>query len=595
MRGLLAVISHDRKSSVPEADMDGLAAAFVSLRGAGKLFRANAGEFARVIRISSSDHSGLETDGASWVAAYGLVHQENSRLFQPVERIDGQFSLISYDSSTREVQVAADPLGLQALYLADRNGRTYVCTSALALAKHLHAKPHRFGIEVFLRAGYHFGDLTNWEGIERLAPGTVIEFSESDVRRRTYWRPQIDETIAKLGFEQAADHWIEVAVDTFRAYLDVNRCYCVNLTGGYDSRLLNLLLHRAGVRIRANTRGDERDLDVRIGGRIAQTAGWEWLNIRLPDEWTQVQPDMARVALAWGDGHLEVINLAEALWQPPALGLEPILFNGGGGELLRNFAWQQEFLSAGKSNRVHLDRWIDMRLLHTMDTSVLAHDPTPAVRADFGRRMRQWVRPYESNLNTTQLDMMYAYKCTGHFGLYGPAFGVYGLVQSPLFFKPVFNAATSIRWQHRNGHALMRQIIHRLNPTVARIATTSGGPAQPMRLVNLHRFLPYYANIGLKAVNKLSEKAVGRRLLSKPSAIHPRLVAARDSCISGGGHGTNRWAGACGMRSAALYNKSRLNALLRRAQSPGFQEAALVGRILTVEMALEAIDAYVDA
>ncbi len=594
MRGLLAIISHDRASPVAEADIDGFANAFETLRGAGNRYQANAGEYARVIRISATENTGIEHDGSSWAATYGLVHHEGPLLRQPLETLDGQFSLISFDSASKEIQVAADPLGLQALYVAERDGKTYVCTSALVLAKHLRAAPHRFGIEVFLRAGYHFGSLTNWEGVERLEPGTAISFSESDIHRRTYWRPQIDEAVRKLDFKQAADHLVEVATDTFRSYLSGGTCYCANLTGGYDSRLVDLLLHRAGIRIHTNTRGDDHDADVRLGARIAKTTGWEWFQVRVPDEWPRLQPDMARTALAWGDGHLEVLELSYALWQPPEFGVEPILFNGGGGELMRNFAWQQEFLNVGKSNRVNLDNWLDMRLLHPMDTSILARDPTAAVRDDFGRRMSNWVRPYQSELNTTQLDMMYAYKCTGHFGLYGPAYGAYGLVQSPLFFRPVFNTITSIDWRHRNGHALMRQIIQRLDPTVASISTTAGGPAQPLRVTNLHRFFPYYADIGMRAINKLSEKTLGRHLTSKFKVPHPRFVAARTACLSSLRNGTNGRGALGRMRSAPLYNRQRLEGLLRRAEQPQFEEAALVGRILTVELALEATDAHLD-
>ena len=181
---------------------------------------------------------------------------------------------------------------------------------------------------------------------------------------------------------------------------------------------------------------------------------------------------MVSTALAWGDGHLEVLELAHALWQPSELGAEPVLFNGGGAELMRKFAWQQEFLRVGKSSHVALDSWIDMRLLHPMDTSVFAQDPTAAGREDFRRRMVTWTQPYASQVNTTQLDMMYAYKPTGHFGLYGPAFGAYGLVQPPLFFRAIFRVATSIHWRHRNGHGLMREMIQRLDPSVAAIVTT---------------------------------------------------------------------------------------------------------------------------
>ena len=188
---------------------------------------------------------------------------------------------------------------------------------------------------------------------------------------------------------------------------------------------------------------------------------------------------------------------------------------------MRNFAWQQEFLRVGKSSHVALDSWIDMRLLYPMGTSVFAQDPTAAVREDFRRRMVTWTQPYASQANTTQLDMMYAYKPTGHFGLCGPAFGAYGLVQSPLFFRAIFRVATSIHWRHRNGHGLMREMIQRLDPSVAAIVTTSGGPAQPMRVSNFHRF-PYYSDIGVRAVNKLSERTVGRRAFSKVTVATTR-------------------------------------------------------------------------
>ncbi len=596
MRGLVAIIGHDRTMPVEEREIGDLAASFESLRGRSNRYSARAGVFARVVRLNTTTESGIETDGGSWAATYGLVHYKDSLIGRPVESLDGQFALVSFDAVSQEVVVASDPLGLQALYVAERDGKTFVSTSALALAKHLRAKPNRFGMEVFLRAGYHFGSLTNWEGIERLLPGTLVFFTPHSRQRRTYWRPQIDERVNRLRPNQAADHLIDVATETFRSYLDNQYCYCTNLTGGYDSRLLNLLLRRAGISFRTNTRGDDRHPDVRFASRIVRETGWEWLHIALPHEWPRMQPEIVHAAAAWGDCHLDALDLSAAMWQPPELGIEPIMFNGGGAELMRNFAWQQEFLKVGKSNRVDLDNWIDMRLLHPMDTSVLARDSTAAVREDFGRRMVEWTLAYEDDLNTTQLDMMYAYKCTGHFGLYGPAFGAYGLIQSPFFFKPVFNVVTSIHWRHRNGHGLMRAMIERLDRRVAAIKTTSGGPAQPMRLSNMHRFVPYYSDIGARAINKLSEKAFGRSVISKSIAPTQHVLAARQACLSPlrNGKGVNGQDSYGHLRSAPLYHPNRLAELLRCAEKRDFQSADLVGRILTIELALCAVDGSID-
>jgi hypothetical protein len=140
----------------------------------------------------------------------------------------------------------------------------------------------------------------------------------------------------------------------------------------------------------------------------------------------------------------------------------------------------------------------------------------------------------------------------------------------------------------------MREMIQRLDPRVAAISTTSGGPAQPMRVTNFHRFLPYYSDIGMRALSKLSEKAFGRGLPSKSAAPHPRIIAARQACLSSIRNGTNGRS-ICGpMRSASLYHKQRLDAMLRRAHEPQFQEAEMLGRILTVELALRVADASLD-
>ena len=77
---------------------------------------------------------------------------------------------------------------MHAIYVAERSGRTYVSTSALALARHLRAAPSLLGIAGFLRSGYQFGAATAWTGVSRLEPGTVLRCAETGVHLETYWR-----------------------------------------------------------------------------------------------------------------------------------------------------------------------------------------------------------------------------------------------------------------------------------------------------------------------------------------------------------------------------------------------------------------------
>jgi asparagine synthase (glutamine-hydrolysing) len=526
----------------------------------------------------------IDRDGDSWAAAAGTPHAaERLTGTAPVE-IDGQFALVAYDARSEKVTVAADALGLQALHAADRNGLTYVSTSSLALARHLRSAPDRFGFASFLRAGYLFGAQTLWEGVERLEPATELGFGPSEVERTTYWRPEIDRDVSRLGFDAAVDHCLEIALETYGRRLARRRDAWVDLTGGYDTRLLALLLTHAGVTFDANTRGDPVGADRRIARQLAGTMGWRLEEIVVPDDWDRTVADVLPTAAAWADGTLEVLELSWVLWAHARLAREhPLLLIGGGGEHLRGFAWRQEFLQGGKSTRVNWDNWLDMRMLHPMDVSLFETDPTADVRADMRGRMGAWVAPYADELNTTQLDVLYAYKMTGHFGAYRSADAAHLHAELPFYFRPVFTAAFSTSHRHRDNHRLMRHLISRLDRKAAAIATSTGGPAEPWRPTNLHRFFPYYTQIGRKAANKLSQRTLGRALLPGRTEAWWCPPAARRAAVAALTHDQ--------LRSRPLYDEPALERLLERAGEPAFEETTVLGRVLTAELALRAAGA----
>lgn len=594
MSGVVGIVSHRRDTSVTPAEVDALASAYESLRGVGARKAAYAEGFGRVIGISAgTDTTSFCSPDSSWTILCGTPHDPSESEDTELEALDGQFVWTSYDATRKVLSVATDPFGMQALYLAERSGKTYLSTSALALAKHLRARPSRLGLAMFLRAGYQFGSLTNWEGIERLDPGTCVSFTALGPRRRVYWRPSIDERVTRLGLAEAAEHCRSVATRTFRSYLQGRPRAWADLTGGYDSRLLVLLLAESGVDFLTNTVGQEHDPDVQIAAQASSVAGWDWRRFDIPSDWRETLPKMIPHAVAWGDGHLDAVQLAEVLWgHREKARAHPSLVGGGGGEHFRSYAWQQEFLRGGRSNRVNLDNWIDMLMLKPVNTAVFAHDPTAEVRESLRARMAAHAEPYSSHLNTAQLDVLYAYKCTGHFGAYASAASGALTYELPFYLKPVFTAAFSTSYRHRNGHRLMRQMIEALDPRVAALATMKGGPAQRPRLSNLHRFIPYYRMLGRKAVTKLSERMISRPLLLPPPVPHSVRAKALGGFVDGFEEG--RPLQAKDMRCAQLFKRDALNDLLSRAGEPGLKDAALLGRILTVELALRAADAALD-
>ena len=133
-------------------------------------------------------------------------------------------------------------------------------------------------------------------------------------------------------------------------------------------------------------------------------------------------------------------------------------------------------------------------------------------------------------------------------------------------------------------------MIERLSPVIAAVGTTRGGPAQPWRVSNVHRFLPYYQQLGRKAVTKTSEKLLGRFLLLQ-SRTFPWSTRANTKVLASlAAEGSFRPGE---LRTGSLYQPQALEALLARAGAGDFTQNALLGRIITLELALAQADADV--
>ena len=593
--GLVAVVAHDRQTSIQE-DLDGLASEYERLRGPAERVVASAGRWAAVVgfNVPREQRAEAPVRASAWAVAAGGVHFARHPPESGLDDLEGQFALLAYDDAHATLILASDPFGMHALYVTERNGTTYISTSVLALARYVRARPSLLGVRSFLRAGYHFGQRTSWDAIERLDPATFMAFTPEGVETQVYWSPAVDASVGQLRFDEAVEHCLEVCVGAYRDLFARMPPAWADLTGGYDTRLLALLLREAGMTFDTNTRETRYSADISVAREIARRAGWNWSLLTLPDDWETLLPSLLPAALAWGDGNLDSIQLARVLWAHKELGREHRdLAIGGGGEHYRGFAWRQEFLQAGRSSRVNMDNWLDMRLLQPLTTDIFVSDPTPEVRDDFRERMVRRAEPYSGEPNTTQLDVMYAYKVTGHFGAFLSADDAFLRSRLPFYFRPIFAAAFSTNHRHRDNHRLMRHMTTRLDPSIAAVRTATGGPAQPWRLSNLHRFAPYYVDLARRAVAKLSYRATGHAVFARRTRPRPAASRARSTLVrklrAEGALDSSR------MRSAPLYKPGALEQWLDLAERPVFADDELLGRLVTVELALRAVDASIDA
>jgi asparagine synthase (glutamine-hydrolysing) len=594
MSGLVAVVAVGRDRTAGDEELRRLVACYESVRGPCTAAIARGDSLVRAARLEPVDGGPPSSTPAEWPLTLGRPHAQPGITPGTAEWLrsaEGQFALVTYDAAAGEAVIANDPLGMTPVYVAARPGVVYASTSSLALARFLAAPADRLAVQSFLLSGYHFGTTTHWVGIERLEPGQVLRAGPDGVSRQLYWRAAIRDDVRRLSLAEAADRCIEVALDAFGRFLAPGAETWIDLTGGYDSRLLALLLDRAGVAFRANTRHTTDPAEVAIAGRLARQTGWPWVHPELPVDWDAVLPRELPRSLAWGDAQLEVLQLSRVSWVHQQLARTlPSLLSGGGGEHFQFAGWKSEFAAAGRSTRVNLDNWIDMRMIKPADRSVLAGDPLADVRADMRERLSRWSRPYADELNTTQLDLLYAYKSTGHFGAYRAADDGWMTAQLPFYFRSVFETAFSTDYRHRNGHRLMRTMIKRLDPAAAALPTTRGGPAEPLRITSAHRFAPYYGQLARKAVTKVSDKVLGRPLLLKRRTFPWAARANAATLAALAADGSFRLDS---LRSADLYRPEALQALVEGSGRPGFTQDALLGRIITVELALQAAGTHV--
>jgi Glutamine amidotransferase domain len=588
--GLVAVISRQPGEPVSAQESAALERVYEAMRGHTVQQALQAGNSAHVAllgRPERNDTAVVERRQGSWAVAAGAVHAEEALLDSPLENLDGAFALVRHDEELGRITAATDPFGMQHLYVAETAKRVYLSTSALVLAKYLNASPSAFDVFTYLRVGRNFGANTHWPAVQRLLPGTRLSVSNGKVERSRYWRPSLDDAIRRLPFDRAVEHCTEVAVETVRKYLCNGTGTWSDLTGGFDSRLLDVVLERAGVSFRANTVGSDHDRDVEIASRLAREAGWEWTCFQLPPNWHEILPKMLGCSLAWSDGHLDILQLSEVLWLHRAKSrTNASLLSGGGGEHFRQNAWQQEFLRAGRSNVVNWENWLRMRVLPPLRVPIFRTDRSGDVRAELRTRMQTWLEPYAGEPNTFQLDLLYTYRTVGHFGAYRSAAAAFLDAQLPFYFKPIFTAVTSTNFRFRNHSRLQRHLIAGLNRNLAAVETTSGGPAEPWRTWNLHRFAPFYGRIARKAVNKLSQKVTGRPVLPSRHAAGP--VAARAAVMS---HlETTADFHYDELRLAPLLRREGFEELVRGARNPAVGDADLLGRVITAELALRESD-----
>jgi len=553
---------------------------------------------------TNSETRTLFASGPTWrVLGFGSAHRADGDLppgedafwvgnivrGDPLDRtlgsLDGQFALTQIRSASPEVRVVADPFGMYGLYAYEGPEISYFSTSAVALARHLRLELDDIGVNCFLRTGSLFGRRTLFAGLSRVMPAECTTFSSSGVRTETYWEPRPDGQITDLRFKDVVSRTAESVRLSLNVSLADRSPLAADLTGGLDSRMLSLLLDGAGLEFTAITDGPTDAADSILAREVAGLKGWDW--VANPSDPGDDRMLLTRSALAWGGGALEAIQLGDVLGFHTASPLRQMLrIHAGAGEIARDFFWIQEMTAAGRTNKVNVDRLIDLRIVAPSDLRPFAVDPTALVWDELRSSLLQQIAPLADEVNTFQLEVLYALRCRGGYGAYLSATAAATSGVFPFFFRDVFVAFTSIKARYRLQHHFQGALIQFLDDNVARLRTTRGGPALPYTIGNVGRQLPYIAQQGSN---------LARRTARKYGSRFSRRTAPRGPAVGADSGGSDEWFdlirflfgadpnGRSDWAVGALLSPDGFDDLVRDARAGRAVSRVMLARLATVE------------
>jgi asparagine synthase (glutamine-hydrolysing) len=282
-------------------------------------------------------------------------------------RLVGAFAIAVWDPRNRRLTLVRDRAGERPLFYANNRSEIIFATEIAALVSHgrLHVNLDQEALRKYLQFGIFPSPDTPFGEIRKVAPGELIQYDQTGMRRKSYWRWQITETAKQPPSLDAFDQIFRSAVSR---QSDVDVDFGVFLSGGIDSSLVSAVVRSLHPKrpLKAYTlRFDEQSFDE--GGFAAAVAK----QLRMELVAVLVKPDDVR------DGLKSLIRmvgepLADPAWVPTNLlaqraaqETKMALVGEGADEL---FGGYPTYIGARIAERfVQLPNWLRFAIRHVVE------------------------------------------------------------------------------------------------------------------------------------------------------------------------------------------------------------------------------------
>lgn len=153
------------------------------------------------------------------------------------EHVIGDFALVVWDGSRRQLFCARDVLGLKPFYYCHHGTSFYWASEIPPFFEHeaIPRRPNEAMIAEFLSSMVVTNTETLYEGIARLAPAHVLMVDSNGIKTRRYWTIAPHRRIEYAKDDDYAQHFLELFSKAVRCRLRSHRPIGLELSGGLDS------------------------------------------------------------------------------------------------------------------------------------------------------------------------------------------------------------------------------------------------------------------------------------------------------------------------------------------------------------------------
>lgn len=540
------------------------------------------------------------TSGDSWLALLGTplvtfrshtAQQDFLHRFARDPRrvlrtdVDGCFALLYCSASDGTLSVATDYNNTIPVYYASANGRLYISSHELALARYLSPPIDPEGFAQTIQLKLTWGSQCRFKGIRKLLPCQIVTFDHAvPTGEEVYWQPS-DEELWPDDFNDTLNRWSTILKASVKAYHDcsTNRSVVCDFTAGEDSRLLLAQCHALNIPFKAQVTGNESDTDVIVAREASRRTGFELLVHRAHSiTQRQVRENATYISLV-NDGYEDYFQSCSFFANDEA---DPVLYfdyvkycGAPGGEAFRG-----SYYVRGKAFRPSSKRRLDtrffVRMKYLLDfyPGLLRNPDDEWKEAVFGIAERA-VDEVGAFPIGTRIDHLLREFQTCNLGLIykNPRY-------NPFASRDMTRAVYSI-WPHfKRGGRLTKACTEILYPELALVKTQNGVPTIRRTPLRFYLFLPEHVAF----VRRVTSGAV-RRLLKIAESDKPgygwKDNAATIATIMNEPPFAGWFASPAGMVTGHLYRSDVLRAILAEARGGGTRYVPILGRIICQELA----------